>query len=133
MAYMNQAKKKLLAPKIKSVLKEYDIKGSISVHNYSTLIVNIKSGKLDMIKNYVEVSNPLWEVGGNIPVNPYCISESFSGDSQEFLIKLNEAMNKCDDLSNHDNSDLMFGYYDVGWYIEINIGQWDKPYKLTKG
>ena len=26
--------------------------------------------------------------------------------------------------------DAMTDYYDVGWYVDVNIGTWEKPYKL---
>jgi hypothetical protein len=32
---------------------------------------------------------------------------------------------------NHDNSDIQSDYFDVGWYISINVGRWDKPYELV--
>ena len=41
---MNQEKKKKLAPKIKEILKKYNMKGTLSVDNYSTLNLNLKSG-----------------------------------------------------------------------------------------
>ena len=28
---------------------------------------------------------------------------------------------------NHDNSDIMTDYFDVGWYFHLSIGKWDKP------
>lgn len=43
MAYMNQERKAQLAPAINAVFKRYGVKGSISVHNHSTLVVTIKS------------------------------------------------------------------------------------------
>lgn len=49
MAYVSQEMKKSLAPAIKAVLKEFGMKGSISVNNHSTLCVNIKAGKIDLI------------------------------------------------------------------------------------
>jgi hypothetical protein len=30
---------------------------------------------------------------------------------------------------NHDRSDSQTDYFDVGWYIEIQFGQWDKPHR----
>jgi hypothetical protein len=33
---------------------------------------------------------------------------------------------------NHDNSDIQTDYFDVGWYIDINIGAWNAPYTLVK-
>ena len=34
-------------------------------------------------------------------------------------------------VGNHNNSDISTDYFDVGWYIDINIGKWDKPYEVT--
>ena len=47
MAYVSQEKKAELAPKIKEVLKKYNMKGSIAVRHHSTLVVNIASGPLE--------------------------------------------------------------------------------------
>jgi hypothetical protein len=33
---------------------------------------------------------------------------------------------------NHDNSDIQSDYFDVGWYVEVNIGKWNKAYDLQK-
>jgi hypothetical protein len=34
-------------------------------------------------------------------------------------------------VGNHDRSDSMTDYFDVGWYISINVGKWNKPYEMT--
>jgi len=34
---------------------------------------------------------------------------------------------------NHDNSDSMTDYFDVGWYVWMSVGSWDKEYKFIKG
>ena len=47
MAYINQEKKKELAPKIKEICKKHGIKATLSIDNYSTLNLNIKSGSID--------------------------------------------------------------------------------------
>ena len=51
MAYMNQEKKKALAPLIKSICKKHGIKATLGVDNYSTLMLNVKSNKIDSLKN----------------------------------------------------------------------------------
>lgn len=141
MAYMNQEKKKELAPAIKAVLKKYGVKGSIAVKNYSTLVVNIRSGKIDFFSDAVAareerakfddfasraferlVSNG--RDGFEEQVNPYWFHEHYAGKSREFLKELLAAMNN----GNHDNSDAQIDYFDVGWYVDVNIGRWDKPY-----
>ena len=119
MAYMNQAKKAELTPAIKAVLKKYNLKGTISVSNYSTLCVNISAGEIDFI--------PANNDRGYIEVNTYWIHDHYSGIQKDCLMELKAAMM----TGNHDNSDIMTDYFDVGWYININIGKWNKPYNYT--
>jgi hypothetical protein len=33
---------------------------------------------------------------------------------------------------NWDKSDIQTDYFDVGWYIDVNVGRWDKPYALVR-
>jgi len=33
---------------------------------------------------------------------------------------------------NWNRSDSSVDYFDVGWYIDINIGNWAKPYQLME-
>ena len=126
MAYMNQEKKAKLSPAIKAVLKKYNMKGSIAVRNYSTLVVNIKSGKLDVLGNAKK--NGLNANDTYIDVNTYWIDTHYTGKVKNFLLELKAAMM----TGNHDNSDIMTDYFDVGWYIDINVGAWNKPYILEK-
>ena len=111
MAYMNVEKKNKLAPGIKKVLAEYGMKGTIA-KDRGTLKVNLQSGQIDF---------------GKTSVNEYWIEEHFEGVAKEFLLKLKDAMM----IGNHNNSDIMTDYFDVGWYIKINVGKWDKPYEVT--
>ena len=121
MAYMNQEKKKALAPKIKEVLKKYKVKGTLAVKNHSTLVLNIQSGELDFIGNSNSADN-------YIQVNVYWINDRYSGECKSFLNEVKDAMM----VGNHDNSDIMTDFFDVGFYIDINIGRYDKPYVFKK-
>ena len=134
MAYMNQDKKKLLAPAIKKVLKKYGLKGTIGVRHYSGIVVNIKKGNIDFINSW-KPNNVNAEKGKSvqdyIQVNDYWINENYSGEAKKCLNELKLAMNGCKEIQNHDNSDMQTDYFDIGWYTYINVGQWDKPYELT--
>jgi hypothetical protein len=33
---------------------------------------------------------------------------------------------------NHDNSDAMTDYFDVGFYVWLSVGTYDKPYQFIK-
>lgn len=135
MAYMNQERKAELAPAIKAVFKKYGVKGSIAVRNHMSLVVTVKSGPIDFFGNFNSIlkenawkqNYPQQDAIGYIDVNPYWYHEHFDGIARKFLAELITVMN----LGNHDNSDSQSDYYDIGWYIDVNIGKWDKPYELT--
>jgi hypothetical protein len=137
MAYMSQDRKAELAPAIKAALKKYGVKGSLAVRNHSTLVLNIKSGPIDFIGNLNKVCavapgadryGTYRPAVDHIDVNPYHYQSHFDGKALAFLSAVMPVMNK----GNHDNSDIQTDYFDIGWYIDVNIGAWNKPYLLTK-
>jgi hypothetical protein len=125
MAYVSQELKAKLSPMIKSICKNYGVKASLAVSNHSTLVLNIKSGSIDFFKSYNrDLDKPK---NGNIQVNPYWYNDHFDGAAKEFLSEVITAMNE----GNFDKSDSQTDYFHVGWYVNVNIGQWDKPYELV--
>ena len=51
MAYVDQAFKAQVAPKIKTLLKAYGLQGSLSIRNHSTLVLTVRSGRIDFFSN----------------------------------------------------------------------------------
>lgn len=133
MAYVSQETKAKLSPKIKAVLKKYGIKGTIAVRHHSTLVLNIKGGKIDFIKNYNETGHNQFGSRGQqaedyIQVNPYWYHEHFSGRARKFLGEVIEAMKGPDYF---DHSDAQIDYFHRSHYYDINIGSWNKPYQIA--
>lgn len=138
MAYVNQETKALVAPAIKAVLKKYGVKGTIAIRHYSTLVVNLKSGSLDIIGNWVETCRSERSVmmnehyAENVPdhldVNIYYIDSHYSGVVRDFLNELHDAMKKP---GWRNNTDIMTDYFDISYYCDINVGQWNKAYEFT--
>ncbi|HET8688425.1 MAG TPA: hypothetical protein VFM18_17580 [Methanosarcina sp.] len=131
MAYMSQEKKAKLAPAIKAILKKYGFKGSLAVRNHSTLVLNIRQGNLDVIGNYNKIAGnraTRQALNGYLDVNEYWYKDHFDGKVLKFFSEVIPAMM----TGNHNNSDSMTDYFDVGWYINIHVGQWDRPYALVK-
>ena len=141
MAYMSQEKKAKLAPAIKAVLKKYGVKGSLAVSNHSTLVLNVKSGPIDFVENYIQtdIDKPYGQKMAidqvnylrkqqALDVNVYWYKEHFSGKALKFLEEIVPLMN----VGNHDRSDAQVDYFDLGWYVDVNIGRWNKPYQVAK-
>ena len=134
MAYMDQARKEKLVPAVKAILKKYRLKGSLSVRNHSTLVLTIASGPIDFIGtwNRVVKQHPRYNereftpAEKSLSVNTHWYQEHFDGKALAFLKEVIPAMNS----GNHDRSDIQTDYFDVGWYLDVSIGRWNKPYQL---
>tara|TARA_R100000700_G_C3079353_1_gene85793 strand:+ start:143 stop:565 length:423 start_codon:yes stop_codon:yes gene_type:complete len=139
MAYISQQEKKELAPGIKKVLKQYGLKGTIAIDNYSSLVVNIKSGSLDLLGAAQKVNDiladrfnrPRTEIGTYLQANAYRDPQDYDRIDKtigQFYSDLIKAM-KGDKWYNR--SDMMTDYSDIAYYLDVNIGRYNKPYLLT--
>jgi len=135
MAYMSQQRKAQIAPSIKAICKKYGVKASLSVRNHSTLALTVTQGDIDFIKNFNDVcgKNDTYKVrqpvtNNYLSVNPYHYRNHFTDRALKFLTEVHTAMMQ----GNHDRSDIQTDYFDVGWYVDINIGRWNRPYALVK-
>ena len=129
MAYVSQELKARIAPRVKEILSKHGLKGSLSVRHHSTLVLKVKSGSIDFIANFNEVAQKRPEsrqATNSLDVNPHWYREHFTGRALECLTELMTALND----GNHNRSDIQTDYFDVGWYVDLNIGTWDKPYEL---
>jgi hypothetical protein len=133
MAYVSQDLKAKLAPTIKEICKRYGVKATIAVRNHSTLVLNIKEGQINFIDNLANTVGKETDLAKyvikdqSIDVNPYHYRNHFSGVAKWFLEEVINAMND----GNWDRSDIMTDYFDKGWYIDVNIGRWNRPYVCT--
>jgi hypothetical protein len=133
MAHVSQELKAKLVPGIKAVLNKYGMKGTVSVRHHSALVVTIASGKLDVIGNWFEKAkeNPRYQVEKvpeSLDVNIYWIDDNYTGIVKKFLNELIAAI-KSDEW--FDKSDIQSDYFHTAYYIDVNIGKWNKPYQLV--
>ena len=131
MAYVNQERKAQIAAQVKPILKRYGVKGTLAVRHHMTLVLNIQSGAIDFASNYNDTVGTRYgtqaHIKDYIDVNPYHYHKHFSGRAKQFLDEVLGAMN----AGNHDRSDSQSDHFDVGWYVDVNIGRWNKPYQLA--
>jgi len=142
MAYINQDQKKEKVAAIKKMIGEkyadLKIKYSMGVEHHSTLRFTLSASTIDFKAIYTahEIE---WAERKGFPVpknyssthddwqvNEYYLSDNFKG----IVLELLQDVKNCMMAGNHNNSDSMTDYFDVGWYINITIGRWNKPYIL---
>lgn len=124
---------------LKALNKEYGVKATLSGKGDSTLYLTIAEGGIDFIGNFCEntkakrIQHDTQQVidwvtkEQNISVNQYYLDSSFSGVTLEYLKKAKAIM-----LVDHwDKSDIQTDYFNCAYYVNINIGRWNKPYKLV--
>lgn len=137
MAYMNQEQKARIATTLKPILAKYGVKGSLSVRNHSSIVLTLKSGKIDFIgnsnrvcgNNHYQVSRGFsHNTNGYDQVNPYWFQDHYDGDAKAFLTEAFKALKSADW---YDESDAMTDYFNIAYYVDVNIGKWDKPYEVT--
>lgn len=134
MAYMNQQRKALIAADLKKVIPA-GWKYSLAVEHHSTIVLTISEAPVDILEDVFQMvrlehqDNPFsreFQRPTYWGVNSYYIDRQFLLYRDQFKAIV-AAMNE----GNHDRSDVMSDYFDVNWYIEIQIGRWNKPFSFA--
>lgn len=122
MAYMDQKRKKEIAQKLKAVVPA-GWKYSLRVRNHMALVMTIRSAPVDLLKDVQwderskDRSYTEFYPNGNH-------QRHFSEENVKTLKAIWDVLND----GNWDKSDIMTDYFNVGWYVDLNIGEWNKPF-----
>jgi hypothetical protein len=125
MAYVSKETKARVVAAVKPILAKYGVKGTFAVRNGMSLVLNLKSGKVDFP---AECLLENLHNRGHINVNTYHFDSHFIGISKRFFAEVIPAMKSADW---YDNSDPQTDYFSTAYYIDINVGKWDAPYTVT--
>jgi hypothetical protein len=133
MAYMNQEKKAIIKAALDKVLKARGFKYSLRVDNHMSIACTITAGPIDFIGNFKattgdKFTNLSGRDMGHMQVNLYWIEDHFSGQAAAILKECAQALQAA---GYYDRSDAMTDYFDTAYYMHLNVGAWDKPYKIT--
>lgn len=128
MAYVSHEKKAkikaaLVALKNDGVIPA-DWRWTLAVDNGRGIVFNLWEAGEDLIAYSDEPNrrylSPYWkQVDGYLPNAPERIKDAFRA--------VGEALN----IDNYDRSDIMSDYFDVGHYVYIRLGTWEKPFKVN--
>lgn len=124
MAYVSKEMKAEIVKAVKEVLPK-DWKATFGVTNLSTLVMTISKAPLVLEDTFTGVSTEY----NNYTLNHYSFKNRCKDEKvTEILEKIIKAIN----CLNHDNSDVMTDYFDVGYYVVIQFGSWKKDFISTK-
>lgn len=136
MAYMSQETKAKIVDACRPILKKYGIKATWGVDNHSTIVLNVKSGKIDFFTNYAETMQgrpgKRQDVVDRIlkdqymQVNQYWLDDTFHGKALDCMNELFRTIKSAGEW--FDKSDAMTDYFHTAYYIRVNLGKWNKPY-----
>lgn len=132
MAHVSQEDKKRLAGICKTALAKWPgMKWTLSVRHHTAIVLTIAQGDIDfaaaVVPSAFETSTGQARIDGRqLQVNEHYIDRDWSGKARAFLLAAKEALN----TGNFDHSDLQSDYFHVGWYVDIQIGRWNKPYRF---
>jgi hypothetical protein len=120
MAYMDQTKKTRIAAALKAVMPK-DWKYSLAVRNHMSIVLTIQSAPEDLLAAF----------DGHYQVNTYHYDSALERNGRADLVPVFSAIMGALNLDNHDNSDIQVDYFDVGHYVDVNVGRWNKPFICT--
>jgi hypothetical protein len=126
MAYIDQNRKAGLAKEIAKVMPT-NWKYTLRVNHHSTLVLTIRQADVDLIKENMVSQERDKGTLSYVSVNEHNLQGYYSGK----LLKIFEAIKGAMNVGNHDRSDIQSDYFDVGWYITINIGEYDSPFRFV--
>ena len=133
MAWMNQERKAKIVKAAKPVLAKYGVKATFRCNRHA-ITCTLKSGSIDFISHFNTDRHPIdtdkVRSRYNFEVNPYWFNEHYKdGVAKSFISEMVDALKAAD---YYDRSDISTDYFDTAYYYNLKVGDWNKPYTLTK-
>ena len=128
MAFMSQETKTKLSAEIAKVMPS-NWKYTLRVEHHSTLVLTIRQADVDLIGKNLVVQSRMSAEGRpqHRNLNQYHLGSEYEGG----LLKTFQAIKTAMNVGNHDRSDVQADYFDVGWYTDINIGEFSSPFRYV--
>ena len=132
MAYFNQEKKKVLVQQLKEKFPGW--KFSLKVIQQSVVVVQIKSAPINLVDDLICTPEQREHFKcSSFQLNHYWLHTHFSGETLSEMQRLMDVINLRDTkYANHNRSDVQADYFDVGYYVNLVLGQGDKPFVYTE-
>jgi len=130
MAYINSKDVAQIRKELKETFPKF--KFGVRKRDSMAVSVTIKSGPTDFSSIFNDNYSNKKQYA---QINGYHLGNY--GEHTKFLSKVQEIIKTAPMRGDgyqkkgwYDNSDAMTDYFDTAYYIDINIGSWDKPYEV---
>lgn len=100
-------------------------KYSLAVRHHITIVMTVASAPFDLIGAFKACDSLDPKTAKHVQVNPYHFRSHIE---DECVADVFERIFGALNIDNHDRSDLMTDYFDVGHYVELSLGRWNKPF-----
>lgn len=127
MAYVNQEKKAKIAANLKKVVPA-GWKYSLAVRHHMSIVMTISQAPFDLIGAFKANGQFNPKTTTNLHVNQYHFRSHLE---DECVADVFEAIFDALNTDNWNRSDIVSDYFDVGHYVDLQIGRWDKPFVCT--
>ena len=101
-------------------------------YNGSSVDVTVVSGPVDFVEVFGDTAHS--QAQKYTQINEFHLY--YYGKYETFFAKVLEIIKtapaKAGGKAWFDNSDAMTDYFSIAYYIQLNVGAWDKPYQCTK-
>lgn len=126
MAYVDKAKKAKIAEALKDVVPQ-GWKYSLAVRHHSGIVMTIYEAPFELVKIHKRSDYFDPETATNIE----SLRRSYKSEN-EYVNDVFKRIFLALNTDNHDNSDSSTDYFDVGHYVHLNIGTYDRPFVCTE-
>lgn len=147
MAYVNKEKKAKIKEALQQVMPK-DWKWSLAVRNHSTAVLTISKAPIDLVAIFCDAADVYNKVrvdiygepvhttqrqreSMNYDVTKWDMQRMTEGLQNRYIAAIFDKIFDAMNTDNHDNSDIMTDYFDVGHYVDVQIGKWDRPFINT--
>ena len=139
MAYISTDDVKHIRNELKKELPQY--KFSVVRDHHSSVTISLMKGPafndyeyFDRYNNVTKTAN--LSDGEHHQINQFHLEDFYGKENAEILSKI-DTISRTAPAKNggkvwYNDSDIQTDYFDIAYYVHINVGKWNKPYEIVE-
>ena len=139
MAYISAEDVKHIRNELKKELPQY--KFSVVRDHHSSVTISLMKGPafndyeyFDRYNNVTKTAN--LSDGEHHQINQFHLEDFYGKENAEILSKI-DTISRTAPAKNggkvwYNDSDIQTDYFDIAYYVHINVGKWNKPYEIVE-